>query len=150
MIDKYMPLASSPEHMHKTVEVVIHSMDLSFEPLDVFRDRNFTVKLSETPLADVWTELMTADVFIMSQSGFSVVPALLNRDGVVVFAPYLFIEKAPGWESINVRELKRYKQEAFDFYPECEATGKIKLFREGKSGVWFLLRKGFRTFFKPN
>lgn len=154
MIDKYLPLASSPEHMHKTVEVVIHCMDISFEPLDVFRDRNYTIKLSETPLADVWTELMTADVFIMSQSGFSVVPALLNRDGIVAFAPYLFFDKAPGWESIDVRELKRYKQEVFDFLPECERTGRIKRFREGKSGVWFLLRNfggdGFRTFFKPN
>jgi hypothetical protein len=154
MIDKYVALAALPAHQHKTVEVVIHCMSVSFEPLDVFYARNYTVKLDKTPLEEVWTELIMADVFIMSQSGFSVVPALLNHGGVIVFPPYLFFEAAPGWESVDLRAMKRYKREAFDFLPTCEAQNRTKRYRVGKSGVWYLLRnfgiQGFVGFFNPN
>jgi hypothetical protein len=152
MIGKYRSLASAPEHRHKTVEVVIHSQDRSWESLDIFRQLNYTLKLGNTPLQDVWMEMITADVFIMSQSGFSVVPALMNRDGVVVFAPYLFFEKAPSWTSVDHRTLRRYKKEVWELRQTCGAA--LKRHREGRSGVMFLLRtigkKESIRFFNPN
>jgi hypothetical protein len=152
MIEKYRPLASAPEHRHKKVEVVIHSQDRSWESLDIFRQLNYTVKLGDTPLQDVWMEMITADVFIMSQSGFSVVPALMNRDGAVIFAPYLFFEKAPSWTTIDHQTLRRYKKEVWELRQKCGAA--LKRHREGKSGVMFLLRtigrKEAIRFFNPN
>jgi hypothetical protein len=154
MIDKYMQLATLPAHRDKKVEAVIHCVSVSFEPLDVFYARNYTVKLDNTPIEEVWTELIMADVFIMSPSAFSVVPALLNHGGVIVLPPYLFFEAAPGWESVDRTTMKRYKQETFDFLPTCKAQNKLERFRAGKSGVWYLLRnfglRGFIGFFFPN
>jgi hypothetical protein len=73
---------------------------------------------------------------------------------VIVFPPYLFFEAAPGWESVDLRAMKRYKREAFDFLPTCKAQNRTKRYRVGKSGVWYLLRnfgiQGFVGFFNPN
>jgi hypothetical protein len=93
MIDKYTVLALQPEHVHKVVEVVIHLQTTTAEPMDVFQQRNYTIKREETPLQDVWKELMTADVFIMSQTGFSLVPALLKPRGRVVFPTFSFLKE---------------------------------------------------------
>jgi hypothetical protein len=102
--------------------------------------------------------MMTADVFIMSQSGFSVVPALLNRDGVVVFAPYFFFERAPGWEFIGWKELRRYKEQVQEMERQCGkpkgGTPRKRKRAGGKSGVMFFLqnlgtKNGFK-YFIPN
>jgi hypothetical protein len=131
---------------NKTVQVVIHSQTDSYESLDVFRERGYTIKLEETPLSDVWTELITADVFIMSRSSFSIVPGIFNR-GKVVYAPYMLFDKLPHWDAADAALLQRSKQEAFDmFRHDCTS---FKHLRSEKSGVVFLLRYGPKRFFYP-
>jgi hypothetical protein len=142
MIDKYLPLASLPEHRNKTVEVVIHSVSKSFESLDEFVARNYTVKLNTVPTMDVWMDLAVSDVYIMSTSAFSVVPALLNRKGVVVYAPFIFLEPLPSWEGLSRREMEPYHQEALSFKSICDINNTTCGYRAwGESGLWFLLRR---------
>jgi hypothetical protein len=58
--------------------VTIHSESKSYESFDAFTALNYTVRL-DSPLHEVWTDLMTADVAILSQSTFSYVPQLIQN-----------------------------------------------------------------------
>lgn len=68
--------------------VVIYSTRHNpWEPFDDFyKHSQYTVAL-DTDLVATWQAMMTADVLIMSNSSFSLIPALLNRYGVVVAPP---------------------------------------------------------------
>lgn len=59
-------------------KVTIYSQRMSYESFDVFEQLNYTVRL-DSPLSQVWMDLMTAQVAILSQSSFSYVPAVLNN-----------------------------------------------------------------------
>jgi hypothetical protein len=142
MIDRYTP----PPSLNKTIEIVIHSQTDSFEPLSVFLERNYTMKMEATPLVDVWRDFMSADVLIMSKSSFSLTPAILNQDGVVVFAPYIwFTGKMPGWVMADRDVLRRSKQETLKLADaKCRKRERME-----KSGVFYLLRHGAMKFFLP-
>ena len=67
----------------RKVHVTIYSESETFEPLDVFVERNYTLELDTEDLGQVWKALATADVVILSRSTFSIVPAILNPNIVV-------------------------------------------------------------------
>jgi hypothetical protein len=79
LIDRYTP----KELVGRPVHVTIYSESDSYEPLDVFISRNYTIKLDTERLAEVWQALSTADVAILSRSYFSIVPAIINPNVVV-------------------------------------------------------------------
>jgi hypothetical protein len=67
---------------NKTVKVTIYSTRQNpFEPFDDFS--NYTLDL-DGDIVETWKRMMTADIFITSKSGFSLVPALLNANGIIV------------------------------------------------------------------
>jgi hypothetical protein len=79
LIDRYTP----KESFGRPVHVTIYSESDSYEPLDDFILRNYTIKLDTKRLAEVWQALSTADVAILSRSYFSIVPAIINPNVVV-------------------------------------------------------------------
>jgi hypothetical protein len=53
-------------------------------------ERNYTLHVGQAAeLADVWMAFLTADIFIMSKSSFSLVPAMLNTKAKVIYTPFL-------------------------------------------------------------
>lgn len=77
LIDKYMQPGA---------RVIIYTSAKSFEDLNEFRNRGYEVN-TDTSLKDTWKEFVTADVFIMSRSDFSMVPAMV-ANGIVVYTPF--------------------------------------------------------------
>ena len=65
------------------------------EPLDEFYKQNYTVDLTHN-LSHIWDTIISADVFIMSASGFSYVPAIFAH-GIVVYTPF-WHQPLPWWE----------------------------------------------------
>ena len=77
LIDKYMKPGA---------RVIIYTSAKSFESLSEFRNRGYEVNTG-TSLKETWKEFVTADVFIMSRSDFSMVPAMVAK-GIVVYTPF--------------------------------------------------------------
>lgn len=77
LIDKYMKPGA---------RVIIYTSAKSFEDLSEFRNRGYEVNTG-TSLKETWKEFVTADVFIMSRSDFSMVPAMVAK-GTVVYTPF--------------------------------------------------------------
>ena len=67
-------------------EVIVFSQKGPTAAFDDFRAIGCVVKL-DTPLDEVWLTAINSDVFVMSRSSFSHVPALLTK-GIVVYHPY--------------------------------------------------------------
>jgi hypothetical protein len=67
-------------------EVIVYSESKAAEGFDVFRDRQYSVRL-DSSLADVWSGLIGASEVILSRSSFSYVPALF-ASGLVRYAPF--------------------------------------------------------------
>lgn len=87
LIDKYMQPGA---------QVIIYTSAKSFEDLNEFRNLGYEVNTG-TSLKDTWKDYVTADVFIMSRSDFSLVPAMVAK-GIVVYTPF--------WH----RSLRRWKR----------------------------------------
>jgi len=77
LIDKYMQPGA---------QVIIYTSAKSFEDLNEFRNLGYEVNTG-TSLKDTWKDYVTADVFIMSRSDFSMVPAMVAK-GIVVYTPF--------------------------------------------------------------
>lgn len=87
VIDTFVPTNSN---------VTIYSQLKSYESLGDFQKYSVFVN---TSMADTWREMMTADTIILSRSSFSFVPAILNKHGTVLYAPF-WIPKANGWKTV--------------------------------------------------
>jgi hypothetical protein len=66
--------------------ITIFSERDSYEPFNVFEDKNYTIDFDSNP-PEIWQSIVNADVFIMSMSAFSFIPACLNRNHGVI-SPY--------------------------------------------------------------
>jgi hypothetical protein len=94
LIDQYTPSAADRDN--RPVHVTVYSESDSFEPFDVFRERNYTVELDTEDLAVIWKALVTADLAILSRSFFSFVPAAVCS-GKVVATQFFGFEPLEGW-----------------------------------------------------
>ena len=81
LIDQYTPPLGYDNG--RPVHVTIYSESDTFESLDVFAERNYTMEIDTDDLGQVWKALSMADVVILSRSTFSIVPAILNPNIVV-------------------------------------------------------------------
>jgi len=96
-------------------KVIIYSQSSSYEKFDEFREKGYELHIDEA-ITDVWRAVMVSDVFIMSRSAFSFVPALIaNADTKVVYTPF-WHQGFRGWEIVRKdilgqsdAELKRLK-----------------------------------------
>merc|ERR1712176_1485592 len=96
-------------------KVIIYSQSASYEKFDDFREKGYELHIDQA-ITDVWRAVMVSDVFIMSRSAFSFVPALVaNPDTKVVYTPF-WHQGLRGWEIVRKdilgqsdAELKRLK-----------------------------------------
>jgi hypothetical protein len=77
------------------------------------RIREFNVlpnvqKFINTDPIEVLTSLATADLLIMSRSAFSYLPAILNKKGIIVYAPF-YSNPLPEW--LNVTQQDFFEEE---------------------------------------
>jgi hypothetical protein len=118
LIDKYMK---------PNAKVVIYSQEPSHESLDEFREKGYELHISEE-LADVWTAALVADVFIMSRSDFSFVPAILTK-ATVVYTP--FWEKAHrGWDVVGKDVMDQSTAEFERLSSACPADSRLSKLRK--------------------
>jgi len=101
LIDKYMKPGA---------RVIIYTSGKSFESLNEFKRRGYEVNTG-TSLKESWKEFVTADVFIMSRSDFSMVPAMVAK-GTVVYTPF--------WH----KTLRRWKRASKSLMEQTDAETK--------------------------
>jgi hypothetical protein len=79
-----------------TVEWFTENSTNAKEHADMQRVRqeipNLTL-LFDSDLLWTWQQMWSADVFVMSKSGYSFVPAVVNTKGIVIHAPAMGIRK---------------------------------------------------------
>lgn len=100
---RYLPnsyhLALIDKFYRNSSEVIIYSeSESSYENWTSFEQRGFTLVLDGN-MQNVWKDAIDSDVFIMSRSSFSYVPAVLAR-GQVVYTNF-WHEPQPSWKSMS-------------------------------------------------
>ncbi|KAL3928930.1 MAG: hypothetical protein SGARI_004894 [Bacillariaceae sp.] len=110
--DPYLPnkhyQALIDKNMKPNAKVVIYSQENSYESLDEFREKGYEMHVEEA-IEDVWRAAMTSDVFIMSRSDFSLVPAMLTK-ATVVYTPY-WEKPLRGWNVVGKDVMAQTKEE---------------------------------------
>jgi hypothetical protein len=96
--------------------VTIYSQSKSYESFDVFRAQNYTVNL-DSPLSQVWKDIMSADIVILSQSTFSYVPSVFNTK-TVVYTPFEF-KPVAGWTVVDKDMLQAAVTESLSLKTEA-------------------------------
>ena len=100
------------QRANKDVQVTIYSTKQSpYESFDDFS--NYTLDLDGN-VVDAWKNMMRADVLTTSRSTFSIIPALLNTEGIVV---------APTFDSWNVPYFSPRWKKANETYPAFDCSG---------------------------
>lgn len=97
------------------------------EPFQPFLDRGYTIQTGGDEV-EVWQAMIHADVFVMSQSFFSGLPAILNAHGRVYFPPKPLtrpkvhaMSPLPGWIEPTPELTKLTHDEIKRLEKECEA-----------------------------
>ena len=119
VLNEYIP--TDGRQYHVTVFGESFSFSNPVEPWTDFTQKrpHITVQL-DTNVSTVWQSIMAADIFIMSKSAFSMVPALFNTNGVVVYTPY-WNDPLPEWTVLPPRrreirqEIKRLQRTMCNF-----------------------------------
>ncbi|KAL3896468.1 MAG: hypothetical protein SGARI_007160 [Bacillariaceae sp.] len=96
------------KNMKPNAKVIIYSQEDSYESLDEFREKGYEMHIEEA-IEDVWKAAMTADVFIMSRSDFSLVPAIVTK-ATVVYTPY-WEKPLRGWNVVGKDVMEQTKAE---------------------------------------
>lgn len=98
-----------PSNSLKPVQVTIFTEDTDegHEPLSDFSEYRIDTDLD---LAHIWRSIMAADVFIMSKSSFSLVPAALNQFGRIVYTPFMHMP-FPGWAVVSMERVHAAEKE---------------------------------------
>jgi hypothetical protein len=113
--------------MKPNAKVVIFSQEPSFESLDEFKQKGYELHIEEE-IANVWTAAMTADVFIMSRSDFSVVPAVLTK-ATVIYTPY-WDKPLRSWHVVDKDVLEKSDEEFKRLKATCKYDTKANKFRK--------------------
>ena len=80
--------------------MIIFSQSSSFEKFDEFREKGYELHIDED-ISDVWIAALASDVFIMSRSSFSFVPAMVASDSTkVVYTPF-WDQPIRGWDIVR-------------------------------------------------
>lgn len=133
--------AIEEENANRRMEVIFytesaeeHAKQPQLESLQVFRDRNYTIVMGGDEVS-VWTSMMEADIFVMSQSFFSTIPAILNIHGRVFFPPPHGLNRhamqplghwelpRPKWTQLVKEERERLQRENC---PDMMALGSVQ------------------------
>jgi hypothetical protein len=98
--DRYLPNAyylSLLEKYATVGNVTIYSESQSSEEWSMFE--GYDLQLDQSP-AEAWQAMIMADVLILSKSSFSIVPAIFNQHGVIVYTPF-WVLPLPEWSVVD-------------------------------------------------
>lgn len=94
LLDLYLPSKYRNMTKHK---VYVFSQKWSFENFSSFEASPYNVELAlDTDLSDVWQTMAIADLVLLSKSTFSLVPAMLNGRGTIIYTRFPR-SRLPGW-----------------------------------------------------
>jgi hypothetical protein len=103
--DRYLPNAYYQEVLRKYVprnaRVSVFSESWSFEPWTDFPSPRHKVFL-DTDLAEVWRAVMSAQYVVLSLSSFVYIPAILNPNATVLYAPTWQFVPMPHWIKVGI------------------------------------------------
>ena len=103
--------------------MIIYSQSSSYELFDDFREKGYELHIDED-LSDVWTVALKSDVFIMSRSSFSFVPAMLAQNTTeVVYTPY-WEKPLRGWNIVRKDIQSQSDEELLRLKSTCPKKGK--------------------------
>jgi hypothetical protein len=102
--DRYLPSSYYTEIVERyippNVSVAVYSEKESFEPWSVFGAPNYALRL-DTSLIDAWRAVAAARYVVFSLSTFVYLPALLNRNGTVLYTPTSHFAPLPHWIAVS-------------------------------------------------
>ncbi|KAL7571862.1 hypothetical protein ACA910_002936 [Epithemia clementina (nom. ined.)] len=80
----------------------------------------------DTPQWYVWKSIAVADVVVLSKSTFSYIPAMLNRNGTIIYTafarrPMAHWTRAP---TVILKESQRIVEEELAYHPKCQLKPK--------------------------
>jgi hypothetical protein len=103
--DRYLPNSYYQEVLRKYVprnaRVSVFSESWSFEPWTDFPSPRHKVFL-DTDLAEVWRAVMSAKYVVLSLSSFVYIPAILNPNATVLYAPTWQFVPMPNWTKVGI------------------------------------------------
>ncbi len=106
--ERYLPnqhfLNLIDQYIKPGARVEIITQSDSFEPLDEFYERGYTVHVDEN-LASFWRTFILADVVILSRSDFSMIPAVCAT-GRVVYTPF-WHPAIRGWDHVPTKIMEQ-------------------------------------------
>lgn len=135
LIDKY----SKPNQENR---VMIYSQsEYSYETFDEFEDKGYELHIDE-PIDQVWKAVIISDVFIMSRSSFSYVPAMMKSTAAastaassaasIVYTPFWF-QPLRGWNIVRSDILTQSDAEFQRLKSTCpKSNDKLENFRKKK------------------
>jgi len=84
---------------YRPEQVMYFSQRKSFENFTEFHKRGYTAKI-DGDIGETWVEMANADVFVMSKSSFSFVPAFLNNN-TVIYTPFTLLTPVEGFTVVD-------------------------------------------------
>tara|TARA_B100000073_G_scaffold331184_1_gene320350 strand:+ start:1235 stop:1957 length:723 start_codon:yes stop_codon:yes gene_type:complete len=77
-------------------KIYIFSERNSYESFDEFKNMGCILML-DTDLSEAWNYMIQADIFVMASSSFSIVPALFNTTGQILYTWNKYFKPLPTW-----------------------------------------------------
>jgi hypothetical protein len=121
---RYLPnsyyIALIQKYQTANHRVIVHSQERSYESWSDFNgfDR-LELKLDST-LEETWQDMIEADVYIMSKSSFSLVPALLTNASIVVRPDCHWIANVAQWVTVDRSVTVGSKAKMQELRNECK------------------------------
>jgi hypothetical protein len=91
-------------------KVYIFSQSNSDESFDVFQQMGCILKL-DGELVEAWNYMIQADIFVMASSSFSIVPAIFNNTGIIIYKQNKYFTPLNHWISYDDMNAKFRKIE---------------------------------------
>jgi hypothetical protein len=123
--DRYLPnshyLSLIEAYRTRDQRIILHSEKLSWEPWSDFDGiPGLERKLDADPLETV-RDILNADVYIMSKSGFSIVAALFSRASTILYTQWWYRSR-PAWTLVDSSLTKRSKDKVSQLRSQCTNT----------------------------
>eukprot|EP00980_Cylindrotheca_fusiformis_P004369 scaffold925_cov129-Cylindrotheca_fusiformis.AAC.22 len=117
---KYLPnshyLSLIDKYSKPGARVIVFSQPESFESLQVFEERGYSIFL-DGDAGNIWRHFLAADMLILSRSDFSMVPAHLTK-GKVIYTP-MWHKRGRGWVQVSDDIMQKTNTEMQQLQEQC-------------------------------
>lgn len=104
----YVELIKVIKKYKSNVIIYIFSEKKTDEPFDVFEEMGCKLML-DTSIIEAFNFFIMCDIFIMSSSSFSIVPAIIKQNGISIYIENKYFKPLDHWIKDNKKEaIKKY------------------------------------------